>query len=75
MLLDFRNEKWWDILSTVLEKAILCAYLTANVQDYVGLAVEILGANINTSLNEKRRIYENLMRLLKVSCNVCVKIT
>ncbi|CAG9862520.1 unnamed protein product [Phyllotreta striolata] len=65
MLTDFRNEQWWDILSRILEKAILCAYLTANVQDYVALALEILGANIKTPLNEKRRIYENLMRILK----------
>uniref|UniRef100_A0A6P7HAF9 Trafficking protein particle complex subunit 11-like n=1 Tax=Diabrotica virgifera virgifera TaxID=50390 RepID=A0A6P7HAF9_DIAVI len=67
MLWDFRNEKWWTIVSVVLEKAILCSYLTANVQDYILLAFEILGVNINTPLNEKRKIYDNLIRILKVS--------
>ncbi|XP_072378300.1 trafficking protein particle complex subunit 11 [Diabrotica undecimpunctata] len=65
MLWDFRNEKWWTIVSVVLEKAILCSYLTANVQDYILLAFEILGVNINTPLNEKRKIYDNLIRILK----------
>ncbi|XP_056633401.1 trafficking protein particle complex subunit 11 [Diorhabda sublineata] len=65
MLWDFRNEKWWSILSVILEKAILCSFLTANVQDYAILAIELLGSNITTPLNEKRRIYENLIRIFK----------
>nr|XP_023021888.1 trafficking protein particle complex subunit 11 [Leptinotarsa decemlineata] len=65
MLWDFRIEKWWGILSQILEKAIRCAYLTANIQDYVLLAIELLGSNVLISLDEKRRIYENLVRILK----------
>lgn len=65
MLWDFRNEKWWSILSIILEKAILCSFLTANVQDYAILAIELLGSDITTPLNEKRRIYENLIRIFK----------
>ncbi|VEN53813.1 unnamed protein product [Callosobruchus maculatus] len=65
MLWDFRKEKWWGILSQVLEKALICAFLTANVQDYIQLALELLGANTTTSLDDKRRIYENLKKILK----------
>ncbi|KAJ8917803.1 hypothetical protein NQ315_010709 [Exocentrus adspersus] len=65
MLWDFRTERWSDILSQILEKALRCAYLTANTQDYVLLAVEILGSSVCISLDDKRRIYENLNRVLK----------
>ncbi|CAG9819021.1 unnamed protein product [Phaedon cochleariae] len=65
MLWDFRSEKWWSILSQILEKAIRCAYLTANIQDYVLLAIEFLGTDVCVSLDEKRRVYENLIRILK----------
>ncbi|KAJ8940840.1 hypothetical protein NQ318_005286 [Aromia moschata] len=65
MLWDFRGERWWEILSQILDKALKCAYLTANVQDYVLLALEVLCSLVTTSLDEKRRVYENLNRILK----------
>lgn len=66
MLWDFRTEQWWKLLSDILDKAIKCAYLTANLQDYISLAIELLGCNVNLAVEEKRRIYENLQRILKV---------
>ncbi|XP_060529048.1 trafficking protein particle complex subunit 11 [Cylas formicarius] len=65
MLSDYREEKWWSIISHVLEKALRCAYLTANVQDYVVLVIELLGSFVTISFEEKRKIYENFMRILK----------
>ncbi|XP_066143332.1 trafficking protein particle complex subunit 11 [Euwallacea fornicatus] len=65
MLSDYREEKWWGIISNILEKAILCAYLTANIQDYMQLAFEILAASATLSIEDRRRIYENLNRILK----------
>lgn len=67
MLWDFRAEKWWLILSKILEKGLSCAFLTANVQDYLSLAIELLNSKTQVSIDDKRRIYENLMRVLKVS--------
>lgn len=74
MLWDFRIERWTSILSQILEKALKCAYLTANIQDYVLLAVEILGSSVSISLDDKRRIYENLNRILKVKRLIVVVI-
>lgn len=65
MLWDFRSEHWWKILSEILEKAIRCAFLTANVQDYILLALEILSENIEVKQAEKKRIHENLIRIFK----------
>lgn len=69
MLWDFRAEKWWLILSSILEKGITCAFLTASVQEYLSLAIELLGSNTLISLDDKRRVYENFMRILKVLYN------
>lgn len=70
MLWDFRAEKWWHILSRILEKGLACAFLTANVQDYISLAIELLGSYTEVSLDEKRRTYENFMKILKVTNNI-----
>lgn len=66
MLSDYRNERWWYIIAHILEKALKCAYLTASVQDYICICLEVLGENIPVSVTYKKRVYENLLRLLNV---------
>lgn len=66
MLWDFRLEKWWNLLSDILVKAFKCSYLVANVQDYILLALEILGSSVTANAEDKKKIYYNLHRLLKV---------
>lgn len=66
MLSDYREEKWWCIISNILEKSLICAYLTANIQDYILLAFEFLGAAVTAAIEDKRRVYENLKLILKV---------
>lgn len=65
MLWDFRTEKWWDLLTDILVKALRCAYLVANVQDYLLLSLEILGSCVTAPQDIKKRVYFNLNRLLK----------
>ncbi|KAL1490737.1 hypothetical protein ABEB36_013385 [Hypothenemus hampei] len=65
MLSDYREEKWHGIISNILEKAIICAYLTASVQDYLQLSFEVLSMYTIVSIEDKRRIYENLNRIFK----------
>lgn len=66
MLADLRGERWWGVISSVLQKGALCAYVTANVQDYLQLTLEIMAAPVRLSLDDKRRFYENFNRVLKV---------
>lgn len=66
MLWDYRAERWWNIISAILQKALNCAYLTANIQDYISVSLEILGKSIPVSLDVKKRVYENLMKILQV---------
>lgn len=65
MLWDFRTEKWWDLLTDILIKALRCAYFVANVQDYLLLSLEVLGSSVSASPEIKKRVYFNLNRLLK----------
>jgi hypothetical protein len=71
MLWDYRCEKWWLLLTNILTLALSCAYLSANIQDYIVLSLEALGTSSLLSPLEKTRIFNNIMKVLKVSskCN------
>ncbi|KRT81005.1 hypothetical protein AMK59_5444, partial [Oryctes borbonicus] len=64
MLWDYRIEKWWNIISSLLLKAIKCAYLTANLQDYIMLTLEALGEHIGIPAEDKTIMYDNLCNVL-----------
>ncbi|KAI4461539.1 hypothetical protein MML48_5g00002769 [Holotrichia oblita] len=64
MLWDYRSEKWWNIISSILLKALKCAYLTANLQDYIILTMEALGGHISIDEEKKKKMYENLYNVL-----------
>lgn len=64
MLWDFRTEKWWNLLTDILIKGLRCAYLVANIQDYLLLSLEVLGSSVTASQEVKKRVYFNLNRLL-----------
>lgn len=72
MLWDFRSEKWCNLLSDILIKALKCAYLVASVPDYIMLSLEILGSLVKASEEMKKKVYYNLHRLLKVIFNVAM---
>jgi len=42
MLWDYRDEGWESIAYELVNKCLKCAYLTANVQNYVELNLEAL---------------------------------
>lgn len=64
---DYRSEKWWSLLSAASVLALQCAYNTAAITEYIGLALEFMGRRIITSAEEKKRVYDNLMKLFSVS--------
>lgn len=70
MLWDYRYEGWWKIISDILQTALKCAYLSANIQDYISLSLEILGESSTVPLLEKVKVYHNLVGILKVSIKI-----
>lgn len=64
MLLDYRTECWWSILSHIVERALICAHLIASIEDFVVLSLELLGRNAKITYEKKKTVYENLVRIL-----------
>lgn len=61
---DYRSEKWWSLLSSASTLALHCAYNTAAITEYFGLALELMGTRLTVSADEKKRVHDNLIRLL-----------
>lgn len=40
---DYRGERWWPLLTSILEVSLKCAYLTAKVNEYVSNCIELIG--------------------------------
>ena len=49
---DYRGERWWPLLTSILETSLKCAYLTAKVQDYVINCIELIGPCILFYISE-----------------------
>lgn len=61
---EYRQERWWNLLTSILKTSLRCAYLTGNVQEYVTICVELIGRYALLSAEEKMRIQMNLNRIL-----------
>ncbi|EDO31414.1 predicted protein [Nematostella vectensis] len=61
---DYRRERWWALLTSVLITSLRCAYLVGNVKEYVTLCFELMGRYTETSIEEKSRVQKNLTHIL-----------
>jgi hypothetical protein len=64
---EYRQERWWSLLTSVLTTQLKCAYLVANVQEYVTVCLELLGKYTENSVDDKKRIHANLVRVMSNS--------
>ncbi|CAF0949450.1 unnamed protein product [Adineta steineri] len=60
----YRTEQWWPILEAILPSALKCAYLSANLQDWIRFSLEILNPNIQLSSQIKNQTQTNLENLI-----------
>ncbi|KAK6637936.1 hypothetical protein RUM44_008358 [Polyplax serrata] len=65
ILWDYKDEKWWLLLSKLLSKALSCAYVAANVQDYINFSLEALGPLAKFDTERRQKIFNNLMSVLQ----------
>ena len=63
---DFRSEKWWSLLQSASVLGLQCAFNTAAITEYFGLALEYMSKKLSTTDEEKKRVYSNLSRILNV---------
>ncbi|XP_064613188.1 trafficking protein particle complex subunit 11-like [Liolophura sinensis] len=61
---DYRQERWWLLLTSILEVSLKCAYLIAKVQDYVTVCLELIGQYSTCAVEEKTRVQMNLIRVM-----------
>ncbi|KAG8179574.1 hypothetical protein JTE90_016141 [Oedothorax gibbosus] len=64
VLWDYRLEKWRPIVSSILITALRSAYLSANIQDYISLGIEMISNWIQCSTDEKSIVQNNINNIL-----------
>ena len=70
ILWDYKEEKWWLLQSKLLTRALSCACVAANVQDYIHFSLEALGPLAKFDTERKLKIFNNLMAVLNVSLKI-----
>ncbi|XP_071790310.1 trafficking protein particle complex subunit 11-like [Asterias amurensis] len=61
---DYRLERWWPLLTSILGTSLRCAYLVASIEEYVTICLEILGRFSQSIPEERTRVQMNLIRVL-----------
>ncbi|XP_069049105.1 trafficking protein particle complex subunit 11 [Lepisosteus oculatus] len=61
---DYRMERWWTLLTSILSTALRCSYLMGQVKDYVTYALELIGRASTLRDDQKSRIEKNLIKVL-----------
>ncbi|XP_071945007.1 trafficking protein particle complex subunit 11-like [Antedon mediterranea] len=61
---DYRSERWWSLLTSILVTSLRCAYLVASLEEYVTISLEIMGRYSQSSPEEKTRVQMNLIRVM-----------
>uniref|UniRef100_A0A4W3JQ34 Trafficking protein particle complex subunit 11 n=1 Tax=Callorhinchus milii TaxID=7868 RepID=A0A4W3JQ34_CALMI len=64
VMFDYRSERWWKLLTSILNTALKCAYLMAQVKDYITYSLELLGRSSTQKEEQKSRIEKNLLKVL-----------
>ncbi|XP_075053267.1 trafficking protein particle complex subunit 11 [Mixophyes fleayi] len=64
VMCDYRSERWWTLLTSILTTALKCAYLMAQLKDYITYSLELLGRASTLKDDQKSRIQKNLINVL-----------
>uniref|UniRef100_A0A3Q1GS95 Trafficking protein particle complex subunit 11 n=1 Tax=Acanthochromis polyacanthus TaxID=80966 RepID=A0A3Q1GS95_9TELE len=64
VMCDYRTERWWALLTSILTTALRCAYLMASVKDYILYCMELLGRASTLKEEQKSKIEKNLIKVL-----------
>ncbi|KAG8282043.1 Trafficking protein particle complex subunit 11 [Homalodisca vitripennis] len=62
MLWDYRAERWDSLISSLLTKALSCAYLTASVREYIDLSLE---ASAYFPTERREILFDNLLSVIQ----------
>jgi trafficking protein particle complex subunit 11 len=61
---EYRHERWWSLLTSVLVTQLKCSYLIASLAEYIMACLELVSEYAENSQDDKKRIYSNLLQVL-----------
>ncbi|XP_047675733.1 trafficking protein particle complex subunit 11 isoform X1 [Tachysurus fulvidraco] len=64
VMCDYRTERWWTLLTSILCTALKCSYLMGHIKDYITYSMELVGRASTLREDQKSRIEKNLIRVL-----------
>uniref|UniRef100_A0A8C1H060 Trafficking protein particle complex subunit 11 n=1 Tax=Cyprinus carpio TaxID=7962 RepID=A0A8C1H060_CYPCA len=64
VMCDYRTERWWSLLTSILCTALKCSYLMGQVKDYITYSMELVGRASILPEEQKSRIEKNLIKVL-----------
>ncbi|XP_069487577.1 trafficking protein particle complex subunit 11 [Ambystoma mexicanum] len=64
VMCDYRSERWWTLLTSILTTALKCSYLMAQLKEYITYSLELLGRASTLKDDQKSRIEKNLIKVL-----------
>ncbi|XP_028815392.1 trafficking protein particle complex subunit 11 [Denticeps clupeoides] len=64
VMCDYRMERWWSLLTSILGTALKCSYLMGHVKDYITYSMELVGRASTLHSEQKSRIEKNLIKVL-----------
>lgn len=64
VMCDYRTERWWSLLTSILSTALKCSYLMGQVKDYITYSMELVGRASVLPEEQKSRIEKNLIKVL-----------
>ncbi|KAF7702357.1 trafficking protein particle complex subunit 11 [Silurus meridionalis] len=64
VMVDYRTERWWTLLTSILGTALKCSYLMGHIKDYITYSLELVGRASTLRDEQKSRIEKNLIRVL-----------
>ncbi|XP_073676596.1 trafficking protein particle complex subunit 11 [Garra rufa] len=64
VMCDYRTERWWSLLTSILCTALKCSYLMGQVKDYITYSLELVGRASILPEEQKSRIERNLIKVL-----------
>ena len=64
VLHEYRKERWYRLLTHVLELCLKCSYLLGNVRNYIEICCELIGSRMTLSNDYKVLLQRNLLGIL-----------
>uniref|UniRef100_A0A6B2KXB0 Trafficking protein particle complex subunit 11 domain-containing protein n=1 Tax=Arcella intermedia TaxID=1963864 RepID=A0A6B2KXB0_9EUKA len=71
---QYENEKWWDILTSVFQNALICAQNSNDFEDTIKYTIHLLRPNLSISEHQRLKFQQDLEQKLSTTVSKPVNI-